>query len=190
MARKGDWLQTFTGRQFWPLDPRAEDVELEDIIHSLAQQVRYAGHCPGPYTIAQHSVLVSRRAEALTIPGDDRAEVALWGLLHDASGAYVVDVPRPLKQFLPSYREIEDGVMRAICARFELPGVTPPEVKRADRELLATEAREFFPVDRRPAEWTLPWRPLPDQIAVWGRHEAEVLFRERWLQVLAMRRTA
>lgn len=29
-ARIGDWLQTYTGRQFWPLDPRADEVDAED----------------------------------------------------------------------------------------------------------------------------------------------------------------
>lgn len=43
-GRKGDWMTTFSGVQFWPLDPRREEIRLEDIAHSLSQQCRFAGH--------------------------------------------------------------------------------------------------------------------------------------------------
>lgn len=30
-TRNGDsWVQTYTGKAFWPLDPRPEDVDIED----------------------------------------------------------------------------------------------------------------------------------------------------------------
>ena len=58
-ARKGDWLSTYTGKQFYPLDPREEDVDINDIVHSLSQQARFNGHSVKFYSIAQHSTLVS-----------------------------------------------------------------------------------------------------------------------------------
>ncbi len=44
MERYGDWIQTYTGKQFWPLDPRPEDVDIEDIANALSNLGRYAGH--------------------------------------------------------------------------------------------------------------------------------------------------
>ena len=35
-VRKGDFMQTFTARQFWPLDARTAEVHIEDIAHSLS----------------------------------------------------------------------------------------------------------------------------------------------------------
>lgn len=93
--RKGDWIQTYTGRQFWPLDPKPEEVCIEDIAHALSQQCRYAGHTIRFYSVAQHSVEI-----ALRVP---RA-AALWGLLHDAAEAYLVDLPRPVKYLMPAYK--------------------------------------------------------------------------------------
>ena len=113
--RKGDWMQTYTGRQFWPLDPRPEEVVIEDIARALSMQCRFAGHCAKFYSVADHSVRVSMLA-------DENSTLALAGLLHDAAEAYVVDVPRPLKRFLPGYKEIEREVARAIEKRFGLPG--------------------------------------------------------------------
>ena len=74
-ARKGNWMQTFTGRQFWPADPRADEIDIRDIAHALSMQCRYAGHCTQFYSVAEHCVLLAN-----AIP-----EQKLWALLHDAS---------------------------------------------------------------------------------------------------------
>lgn len=126
-------MQTYSGRKFWPLDPRPEDVDPSDIAHALANQCRFAGHCLRFYSVAEHSILVSR-----ALPPEHQ----LWGLLHDASEAYLVDVPRPLKPFLRGYVEMEAAVMSAICRRFDIPEEMPPEVKRVDNAILASEAAQ------------------------------------------------
>ena len=83
------WIQVYSGKSFSPLSPTIEDIEIEDIAHALSLQCRYAGHCLYHYSIAQHSVLVSRYVSQ---------ENKLWGLLLDASEAYPMDVPMPIKQ--------------------------------------------------------------------------------------------
>lgn len=107
---RGDWIQTYSGRAFYPLAPYPQDVCIEDIAHALSQLCRFGGHCRRFYSVAEHSVLLSR----VVVP-----EFQLWALLHDASEAYLVDVPRPIKKQLPAYVEAERRVMAAICARFE-----------------------------------------------------------------------
>ena len=94
MKRKGDWMQTHSGIQFWPLDPRPEDILIEDIAHALSNQCRFAGHCCFHYSVAQHSVLVSEN-----VPAQD----AMWGLLHDAGEAYLVDLPRLRSSTIPNW---------------------------------------------------------------------------------------
>ena len=73
-ARRGEWIQTFSGGRFWPLDPRPEDVYIGDIAHALSMKCRYAGHTTFFYSVAEHSVHVCRHAPA---------EHKLWALLHD-----------------------------------------------------------------------------------------------------------
>lgn len=53
--RIGDWMQVYSGKQFWPLDPRPEEIEIEDIAHSLANMCRFAGHSEKFYSVADHS---------------------------------------------------------------------------------------------------------------------------------------
>lgn len=164
--RKGDWLQTATGRQFWPADPRPHEVFIEDIAHALSLLCRYGGHCLRFYSVAEHSVLMSRAA---------RQEQKLWALLHDASEAYVIDVPRPLKPEITGYKEIEANVMRAICVRFNLHLGCPDGVKALDRAILVDEMRQNMAAP--PAPWDgLPDAPLGIKLQFWSPERARVEF--------------
>ncbi len=141
MSRVGDWILTYTGVEFYPLDPRPEEIHIEDIAHALSMQCRYTGHVRAFYSVAEHSIRVAEICPP---------EWKLWGLLHDASEAYLVDLPRPLKRHSEIgrlYRETEDRLMIAICERFGLTWQNPaPEpVERADRGMLWIEARDLMP---------------------------------------------
>ncbi|WP_210202651.1 hypothetical protein [Sinorhizobium sp. BJ1] len=131
--RLGDFMQVASGRKFWPMDPRSDEVFIEDIAHSLSLQCRYAGHCLRFYSVAEHSVHLARH---LRWQGVD---VSLWALLHDASEAYLVDVPRPVKPYLPGYKEAESRVMAAVCERFGLAAEMPPQVHESDNRIIADE---------------------------------------------------
>lgn len=164
--RTGDWMQTFTGRQFWPLDPRADEIEITDIAHALSMACRYAGHCTRFYSVAEHSVLLSR-----SVPQPFK----LWALLHDAAEAYVVDVPRPLKPYLAGYREIEERVMSAVCERFGLDPTMPPVVKEADNRILVDERAQVM--SPCAVDWNLADNtPLGVQVFGWSPAEAEAAF--------------
>ncbi len=165
--RTGDFMQVFTGRQYWPMDPRPHEVHIEDIAHSLAMQARYAGHCIKFYSVAEHSVLIARHLAAKHAP-----EVALAGLLHDAPEAYCVDIPRPLKPYLTNYRAIEQDNWLAIAARFGLPKELPSAVHDADNRIIADELVNLVP---------MPWharhdRPLGVKLRYWSPEEAELGF--------------
>ena len=68
----------------------------------------------------------------------------LEGLLHDASEAYLADLPRPVKAGLPEYKAIEARVERVIAEKLVLPFPMAPEVKAADQALLKHEVFSFF----------------------------------------------
>lgn len=129
---RGDWMQTYTGRAFFPLDPDPEQIDIRDIAHALGMQCRYNGHVHRFYSVAEHCVHVSA-----IVP----REHALWGLLHDGTEAYVGDMIRPLKLHMPDYVAVEDAVMEAIAVRFGLSGAPhmPDEVKAADTQVLLDE---------------------------------------------------
>jgi len=133
------WMQTYTGKAWYPMTPRAKDVDIEDIAHALSLLCRYGGHCRRFYSVAEHSVLVSH----LVPP-----EYALWGLMHDASEAYVVDVPRPLKVHLGHYRDMEQRAWQAIALRFDLPYEMPSVVHQADIDACFIEKGQLMATAR------------------------------------------
>jgi uncharacterized protein len=161
--RKGDWIQTSSGRMFWPMDPRAEDVCIEDIAHALALLCRYGGHCLRFYSVAEHCVLLSRYAPP---------EHKLWALMHDASEAYLVDVPRPIKYALGGYREAEKSIMGVICDKF---GLSPsPEVDALDTAILMDERTQNMAT--APQRWCTDGKPLGIMLKFWDPVTAELEF--------------
>lgn len=173
-VRKGDWILTASGVEFWPLDARAIDVVVWDIAHALSNMCRFTGHCREFYSVAQHSLLV-----ASIVPSEDRK----WALLHDASEAYLTDLPRPLKRYSAmgeEYKRIESRLMEVICERFELPLACPESVKHADNVLLATEKRDLMPTGDK------PWEHLPAPLETLIRPMSPFVARKKFMQALAV----
>lgn len=182
MTRQGGWMQTYTGVQFWPMDPRIEEIRIEDIAHSLSLQCRYAGHCREFYSVAEHCVRVSN-----IVPVSD----ALWGLLHDASEAYLVDLPRPVKRYSAigkEYRLVESALQYMICQRFGIDVCEPESVHSADDILLMTEKRDIM--GPSPAKWREASEPLPEIIVPWLPKVAELMFLERFARLTSLRTCA
>jgi hypothetical protein len=168
-----EYIETYTGRMVYPMRVQAADICIEDIAHSLSQMCRYTGHTRQYYSVAEHSVRVSLLVRAVD---------AAWGLLHDASEAYLTDIPSPLKrlpEFAP-YRAAEARTMRAVCERFGLAPVQPASVTNADGILLATEARDLMPMK---CEWALVYHPLDTHIDPWDCATAEFEFLKRFAEL-------
>lgn len=167
---RGDWMQTFTGRAFYPMDPHPDDVDPRDIAHALSMICRYGGHVQAYYSVAEHCVLMSHAVAP---------ENALWALLHDATEAYVGDMVRPLKHAMPAYRQAEDRLMGVICGRFDIERTCPAEVKAADNRILRDER------DALMADPPLPWTSVEDVPALgvrihgWSPAEAECRYLAR-----------
>ncbi len=183
MKPDGSWIQTFSRKQFWPLDPKAVDVDIVDIAHALSHLCRFSGHCEDFYSVAQHSVMgatVGLDGSGLTRPIPKALRLAF--LLHDASEAYIVDVPRPIKPALLGYRELESKVQGAVWERFEMPPAFQdhPMLKEIDNRMLATEMRDIM--GPPPAPWSLDAEPFSSfKIVSWSPSQA----KERFLATFA-----
>ncbi len=138
-----NWIETFTGKKTDFLSPDPNAINIQDIAHGLSQVCRFSGQCSHFYSVAQHSL---NMAIELHKRGCG-PRLLLLGLLHDASEAYIGDVPSPLKQLLPAYREIEKTVQLTIWKGLD---IVPPSqwekavIKRADELLLGYEAERLM----------------------------------------------
>ena len=180
----GPYLQTVSGRWVNPFDPDPSQLDAGDIARALANQCRFGGHSRVFYSVAQHSVIVS---ELVAERGGD-AEDVFAALMHDAAEAYLGDMPHPLKHRSPlgaAFKAAEDHLEQAIRDRFRIKADVP-EIKRADRALLATERRAFSAED-----WHWPElegiEPLGLELTAWPPDEAARVFAQRYAELEALR---
>lgn len=152
------WIQTYSGKAFYPLNPDPSKIDIVDIAHSLSMQCRYNGHCVRFYSVAEHCVTLSFAVAP---------EHSLWALLHDASEAYLSDVPRPIKHLLTGYAEAEKRLENAIFEHFGLRGPVPAQVKEYDFRILNNERADLMQTCER--DWEPMGEPLGDStIHRWG----------------------
>ena len=141
MARTDDsWIQTYTGRKFWPHDPEPDDIVIEDVAHALALANRYTGHTREPYSVAQHCVIMS------WLCPDKK-----WALMHDAAEAYLSDVARPVKRYLQGYAEMEDRLLACVAGKFGLAMPIPDCVHEWDKIMLTAERRDL--INHKGEDW-------------------------------------
>lgn len=154
------WIETYSGKKFDVLNPKPEQIVIEDIAHALSQVCRFAGHSKFFYSVAQHSYLGS-----FLVPAED----AVWFLLHDSSESYIGDMSSPLKHLTEAgkaYRPIEKKIMQVICNKFGLPETQPASVDAIDIAMLYAEKKQMM--------GSIPWD------RDWGKHikPADVVIRE------------
>ena len=142
-ACDGSWIQTYTGGQVWPLLAKG-DINMQDIVHALANICRFGGHTRQFYSVAQHSVLASMFIDQ---------KHSAWGLMHDAAEAYIGDLVRPIKSHMvcccgkgpmgvtwQSVQQIEMDLLQRIAETFKLPWPAPWDaIEKVDLRLLETE---------------------------------------------------
>ena len=121
-TNSGQWVDVF--------DPDPDTINIEDIAHALSHLCRFGGHVPKFYSVAEHSVLCTALAPD---------HLKLDALLHDASEAYLVDLPRPIKRNIPDYKKIEAKLMVVIAQKFGFLYPMPQLVQKADEYMLDYE---------------------------------------------------
>lgn len=137
--RKGDWIETFTGQQFYILDARLGEIDPRDPLHALCMLCRFGGHTKHFYSVAQHSLIVWQYLR----DNGYGLYIQLLGLIHDFTEGYMVDLPRPIKGIFPEYGEAEDNLFNTILAALKIKEPTKHEwdiIKNADNTVLFHEA--------------------------------------------------
>lgn len=130
-----DCIRTFTGKYVNVFEPTQEMICIEDIAHALSHQCRFAGHLPKFYSVAQHSI----GCFDIALPDDK-----LQALMHDASEAYLLDIPSPIKKRMHYYKELEENLMQIIAKKFKFEWPMNERVTRIDKEMLEYEWHRYM----------------------------------------------
>ncbi len=137
------YITTYTGKHFDPLKPEIELLDIKDIAHALSLTCRGNGHVKTFFSVAQHCINCALEAEARGYS----KRVILACLIHDASEAYMSDVPRPFKQTLIEYQQTEERLLDIIYQKFLGTTLSEEEkkfVKSIDDDLLYYDLKELL----------------------------------------------
>ena len=165
---------TLYGGETWDVfDIDIEAINIRTIAHSLSLMSRWGGHVNRHFSVAQHSVLVSKQVQ----PNN-----ALWGLLHDADEALGLnDMISPVKRAdgMEVYRELCETALKAVAVKYDLPWPVPEDVhdidtriRRNEREALGRHAYD----SEGPGIAGL-------HITPWSMNMAENMFLSRFLEL-------
>jgi len=136
-------IETRNGHFVDPLAMDPSDLRIGDIAHSLAHQCRFNGYTSRHYSVAEHSVIVSmivyKEAIKAGMPDGLAKRWAFQGLMHDATEAYLCDIPRPIKKHLTNYKEIEAALWSVICKKFGVDPMIHLFTMEADMRICTTE---------------------------------------------------
>jgi hypothetical protein len=173
-------IETVSGVFFDIDDPKADLINITDIAWGLSRQARFAGHTITqiPYNVAHHSLYVCSLVESVvsgkdtvlsdlavryanaqsnsiafhrsTFVGLNNENTLMHALLHDASEAYLMDVPSPVKRlpgFKDAYGAIESKLIDCIVRKFCSEGSHEiyTLIKWADLFSRSVEAYHFMP---------------------------------------------
>ena len=175
------WIKTYTGAKFDPLGENIGKFNIVDIAHALAMQCRFGGHTRRFYSVAEHCVNASKLPPLIVVEekwAENKWE-CLSSLLHDASEAYLVDIPRPIKHSLElkGYRKLEKIVQQQIDAQF---GTNHELAKPYDEAMLSIEIHQLMP---NPEDYDVQPNPGKFALECLSPAQAERRFLDRFYQL-------
>lgn len=109
-----EYITTYTGQHFYPLNPEYDKIKIEDIAHSLSMLCRANGHYKYFYSVADHALDCAAEARERCMG----SYMIMLCLLHDAAEAYISDIPRPVKRDLNGIYAIEERLSDLIYIKF------------------------------------------------------------------------
>jgi len=175
---KNTLLRTYTGQQLdLSSGIKAEELVLEDIAHSLSLQCRFNGMTDRFYSVAEHCVraaLIFGEEVAKDGTGNLKPRSCMAMLMHDASEAYLTDVPTPVKLLLgAAYYDVERRLMGAVSRKYgfeqqwkskKFQGI----LERIDKQLLHSELKTMFTLPEG-EEWYKEIEEAPEMMeGKWG----------------------
>jgi len=172
-------ISTYDGDFFDFENPEGYTYSIYCIAHALSNICRYGGHSDKFYSVAEHSVLVSR-----LVP----SHLALTALLHDASEAFVGDMPSPLKALFPDYKALEERIQASISKQFGMVFPFPAEVKLADKQAYKAEREQITCVADH--VWHTEIEPADIDVQCLSPELAHWAFLQRYNQIVQEQREA
>lgn len=178
------WLQTYTGKKFFPLQPELYEVDLLDLAHGASIEPRFGGQTEEPYPVTQHCGVVADIVRDVL----GRPDLEFEALGHDLAEGLLKDLPRDIKLALgDAYKErMEHPLERHLAEHFGFQYPWDPVIKQADNIALMTERRDLFRCVNH--DWVCHVKPLERRIVPLKWYVAESQYLDRFRKLWADRK--
>lgn len=172
-----DFIETYSGAKFYPRDPDPADVSIIDIAHAQSNQGRYSGHTDSFYSTAQHCCILASYVENVM---KGSALDCLQILMHDAAETYLVDMPRPVKQYMPEFRKWDHKIQFMVRDWLGLTDIPlPPWQDELDTRIIVDERAQIMSDSGN--DWGMAGvKPLGVKVDPWPPKTAEQQFLFRY----------
>lgn len=140
-----DSIRTFSGKYVNVFDVDLNSIDILDICHALSREQRFSNHLPVNYSVAQHSLICAELAPD---------EFKFDALCHDFSEFALRDLPKPVKNGLPQYEELENKLMKSLSLKFGFRFPLPSKIKEIDKIMLVKEWNALM-LGEEKFEWDL-----------------------------------
>lgn len=128
-------IRVLSGHLVDPFELKQEDIPKIDFIHSISLLNRFTGHSKYPYSVGQHSYILS-----LHVP----KHLKKAAIIHDFSEALFNDIASPVKARFHDYRAHEETVQKIIFEYFRVPWSDMDELHEYDRRIFMDERNILF----------------------------------------------
>lgn len=139
IEQEDNYIETVAGIQFHFLNPSPDEININDIANSLSKQCRYTGHVKQFYSVTEHCCLLFDFA---WVNKNRSIQELRTMLMHDASEAYLTDLARPIKYYMPEYKTLEAKIEKVISEKFDLIYPYPSWIKELDTRILLDERKQ------------------------------------------------
>lgn len=175
------WISTFKRGVFDPF----KDNDIEVIATGLSRTGRFAGQGSTFYSVAQHSVLLSKIIDQEFGTHPNNQMMSFCALLHDAPDFFMGDIPTPVREHhkMTVYNVLYEDILLRLLDSF---GIKESEelldiISPYDKRLALTEAKALE-IDT--SQWNDPQykvEPYPIGIMpIWTHNHAAEMFLKRF----------
>lgn len=117
---------------------KEEDICIEDIIIGLSNICRYGGRVNSFFSVAQHSVELSRYLKSI-----GKEYLCPLALLHDAPEVYIGDIIYPIKSLFPDFLRFEDQLTKLVYSKFNIDESLHEEFNYYDKNIAVNEMKSL-----------------------------------------------
>jgi uncharacterized protein len=129
-------ITNYKGNKIDFLNIKEEDICIEDIINALPNICRYGGRLRNFYSVAQHSVELSRYLRHI-----NKQYLCPLALLHDGLEAYVGDIVYPVKENFPEFLTFEEALTKVVFSKYNIDIDLYKEFSYYDRNIVVNEMK-------------------------------------------------